>query len=151
MTRPKRVNPFDPGTAERVLFDRYRKAAAEAARLEQEAGLLATEASAKRTAADRYAEALRALGHGDKVPGQAARPEPVEGVAPDPERERLRCARILARKMAARDRIVEQLRQADAEVHAAFGPFAAGRCISLEEAREQLTSIGYLKRRRVWE
>lgn len=34
---------------------------------------------------------------------------------------------------------------------AAFGPFAAGRSLSLEQAREQLTSIGFLKRRKVWE
>lgn len=62
-----RVNPFDQGTAERTLFAHFRrnKAAAEAA--EQAAALAATEGSAYRSAAERYAEALRALGHGDKV------------------------------------------------------------------------------------
>lgn len=74
MSARQRVNPFDQGTAERVLFDRYRKAAAEANQLERDAALTMTEARAKRAAADRYAEALRALGHGDKVPGQAALP-----------------------------------------------------------------------------
>lgn len=54
MARHVRVNPFNPGTAERTLFDHYRrnKAAAEAA--ERAAALAST-------------EALRALGHGDKV------------------------------------------------------------------------------------
>lgn len=74
MSARQRVNPFDQGTAERVLFDRWRKAAGEATQLERDAALTMTEARAKRAAADRYAEALRALGHGDKVPGQAALP-----------------------------------------------------------------------------
>lgn len=74
MTTRQRVNPFDPGTAERVLFDRYRKASAEADKLEREAALSMTEARARRSSAERYAEALRALGHGDKVPGQTALP-----------------------------------------------------------------------------
>lgn len=73
MTRA-RVNPFDMGTAERVLFDRYRKATAEAEILEREAALAMTTAKALRAAAERYAEALRALGHGDNVPGQRALP-----------------------------------------------------------------------------
>lgn len=76
MTKRERVNPFDPGSAERVLFDRYRRASGEAMKLEREASLLSTEASAKRAMADRYADALRALGHGDKVPGQIALPKP---------------------------------------------------------------------------
>jgi len=71
----ERVNPFDQGTAERVLFDRWRKASSEAQQLERDAALTMTEARAKRAAADRYAEALRALGHGDKVPGQPALPD----------------------------------------------------------------------------
>lgn len=71
----QRVNPFDQGTAERVLFDRFRKAAAEAEKLEREAALAATAARAERDRAERYAEALRALGHGDKVPGQKALPD----------------------------------------------------------------------------
>lgn len=73
MTR-NRVNPFTQGTAERVLFDRYRKATAEAEQQERQAALAMTTAKAQRASAERYAEALRALGHGDKVPGQAALP-----------------------------------------------------------------------------
>lgn len=68
----QRVNPFDQGTAERTLFDRYRKHDAAAKAAERARDMAATEASAQRSAADRYAEALRALGHGDKVPGQLA-------------------------------------------------------------------------------
>lgn len=62
----ERINPFDPGTAERVLFDRYRKASGEAEKLEREVSTLTTEASAKRAAADKYKDALLALGC-DKV------------------------------------------------------------------------------------
>ncbi len=69
-----RVSPFDQGTPERVLYDRWRKASAEAAELEKRAALDMTEARAKRSSADRYADALRALGHGDKVPGQLSLP-----------------------------------------------------------------------------
>lgn len=74
MTR-QRINPFDQGTAERVLFDRYRKATAEAESLERSAALDMTAARAARASADRFAEALRALGHGDKIPGQKALPD----------------------------------------------------------------------------
>lgn len=73
-----RVNPFDQGSAERVLFDRYRKATAEALENEKQAAILMTEARAKRAAAERYADALRALGHGDKVPGQRQLPNYAE-------------------------------------------------------------------------
>ena len=66
MTR-QRVNPFDPGTPERILFDHYRKAKAAAEAAEQAAALAATEGAAYRASAERYAEALRSLGHGDKV------------------------------------------------------------------------------------
>lgn len=62
-----RVNPFDQGTAERVLFDHYRRNAAAAEKAEKAAALAGTEGQAHRAAAERYAEALRALGHGDKV------------------------------------------------------------------------------------
>lgn len=58
----QRANPFDVGTAERVLYDRYRKASGEAEKLEREANLLSTEAQAKRDATTRYATALKALG-----------------------------------------------------------------------------------------
>lgn len=72
----QRVNPFDQGSAERVLFDRFRKSDRAAKVAERERDLAATEALAHRSAANRYAEALRALGHGDKVPGQAQLPAP---------------------------------------------------------------------------
>jgi hypothetical protein len=70
----QRVNPFDQGTAERVLFDRFRKAKAAAEAAEKQAALFATEGQAHRASAERYAEALRALGHGDKVTPLAAIP-----------------------------------------------------------------------------
>ena len=63
----QRVNPFDQGTAERTLFDHYRKHAAAAEAAEKAAALAGTEGQAHRAAAERYAQALRALGHGDKV------------------------------------------------------------------------------------
>jgi hypothetical protein len=69
-----RVNPFDQGTPERILFDRYRKATAEAERLEREAAVSMTEARAQRASAERYAEALHALGHGDRLPQRPALP-----------------------------------------------------------------------------
>lgn len=78
MSQRQRVNPFAQGSAERVLFDRYRRASAEADKLEREAALSMTEARAKRAMAESYAKALRALGHGDKVPGQAALPNYAE-------------------------------------------------------------------------
>ena len=67
----QRVNPFDQGTAERVLFDRYRKSDAAARKAERERDLASADADAHRAAANKFADALRALGHGDKVPGQA--------------------------------------------------------------------------------
>ncbi len=76
MARRARVNPFPIGSAERVLFDRYRRANAAAKAAERAEMLARTEAQGYRAQADRYAEALRALGHGDKVPGQAALPAP---------------------------------------------------------------------------
>jgi len=71
----RRVNPFNQGTAERVLFDRYRKATAAAEALERSAAIDMTGARAQRASAERYAEALRALGHGDKIPGQKSLPD----------------------------------------------------------------------------
>lgn len=71
-----RVNPFDQGTAERVLFDRFRKADIAARKAERSRDLYAADALAERDKANRYADALRALGHGDKVPGQAQLPGP---------------------------------------------------------------------------
>lgn len=69
-----RVNPFDRGTAEHTLFNHFRreKSAAEAA--EREAALIATKGQAHRASAEKYADALRALGHGDKVTPLAALP-----------------------------------------------------------------------------
>lgn len=71
----QRVNPFATGTAERVLYDRYRKAKIAAETAERAAALTATEGQAHRAAAERYADALRALGHGDKVTPLAALPD----------------------------------------------------------------------------
>ena len=72
----QRVNPFDQGTAERTLYDHFRKHDAAAKAAERARNLAATEALAHRDSANRYADALRALGHGDKVPGQVALPAP---------------------------------------------------------------------------
>lgn len=63
----QRINPFDQGTAERVLYDRYRREMQAMQAAERAASLAVTEGQAHRAAAERYAEALRALGHGDKV------------------------------------------------------------------------------------
>lgn len=71
----QRLNPFDQGSAERLLYDRYRKAVAAAEKHEREAAIEATDGRAQRALADKYADALRALGNGDKIPGQAALPD----------------------------------------------------------------------------
>ena len=63
----ERLNPFDMGTPERTIFEHYRKNKAAAEAAEKAAALAATEGQAYRAAAERYAEALRSLGHGDKV------------------------------------------------------------------------------------
>lgn len=80
-SKRQRINPFDRGTAERILFERYRRAAADAKAAERAELMAKTEAATHRDKANRYAEALRALGHGDKVPGQVALPAP-EGAKP---------------------------------------------------------------------
>lgn len=69
-----RINPFDPGTPERTLFEGFRKNKAAAEAAEQAAALAATEGAAYRAAAERYADALRALGQGDKVSPQKGLP-----------------------------------------------------------------------------
>jgi hypothetical protein len=79
----QRVNPFATGTAERVLYDRFRKAKLAAEAAERAAALAATEGQAYRAAAERYAEALRALGHGDKVTPLAAIPHFSRQAGPD--------------------------------------------------------------------
>lgn len=63
----QRVNPFAKGTAEHVLFAHYRRNKLEAERIEAEVALMATNAAATRAKAEHYANALRNLGHGDKV------------------------------------------------------------------------------------
>ncbi len=70
-----RINPFDRGSAEHVLFDRYRRALAAAKLAERDYILAKTEADDHHAKANRYADALRALGFGDKVPGQPALPD----------------------------------------------------------------------------
>ncbi len=74
MTR-ERINPFPKGTAQHTLFAHYRRNKLEAERLEQEAALIATDARAARAKAEEYADALRALGHGDKVTPLKALPD----------------------------------------------------------------------------
>lgn len=74
----QRINPFDLGSAERVLFGRYRKSDANARNAERHRDLAAADAEAHRAAANKFVDALRALGHGDKVPGQIALPAPRE-------------------------------------------------------------------------
>lgn len=77
MKKPRtRVNPFDRGSAEHVIFERFRRADAAAKSADRAALMATTEAQSYRDKANRYADALRALGHGDKVPGQAALPAP---------------------------------------------------------------------------
>lgn len=63
----QRVNPFDRGTAEHTLFDHFRRAKASAEKLEAHAALIMVDARGYRARAEQYAEAIRALGHGDKV------------------------------------------------------------------------------------
>jgi len=74
MPKP-RVNPFAQGTAERTLFDHFRKNKVAAEAAEKAAAIASTEGQAYRAAAERYAEALRALGHGDKVTPLLAIPQ----------------------------------------------------------------------------
>lgn len=64
---------------------------------------------------------------------------------------RLQLTRALAKAMAKQDRAEALLREAKAEVSAAFGPWSAGRTINRDEAREQLISTGFLPERKVWE
>ena len=77
-----RVNPFKQGTAEHTLFTHFRKNKLAAAQQEQAAALLATDARAARAKAEEYAEALRALGHGDKVTPLKAIPHFTKDCAP---------------------------------------------------------------------
>jgi hypothetical protein len=66
MTR-NRINPFRQGEPEHTLFANYRREKMKAEKLEREAELIFTDAAAARAKAEKYAEALRALGQGDKV------------------------------------------------------------------------------------
>lgn len=61
-----------------MLYDRFRRVRAAAQAAERARDLAAAEADAYNAAADKYASALRALGHGDKLPGppQVALPAP---------------------------------------------------------------------------
>lgn len=74
MTRGRSTIPFERGTPERTIYDAWRKANSTAEEQEKAAATFMTQARANRAAAERYAEALRLLGHGDKVPGQQALP-----------------------------------------------------------------------------
>lgn len=57
---------------------------------------------------------------------------------------RLQLTRALARAFARKQRAEALLRQAEAEIDAAFTPWAAGRSIDRDTAREQLISTGHL-------
>ena len=64
MARPRpRLNPHDRSSPEHLLHDRWRRALADAARIQQEATLLQIETDALRSKAEHYAKALAALGH----------------------------------------------------------------------------------------
>ena len=63
----------------------------------------------------------------------------------------LQRTRDLAEAFAQLDFAEAMVREAQAAVSAAFGPWAAGRSIGRDEAREQLISTGHLPRRKVWE
>lgn len=75
MTR-ERVNPHSPGTAEHVLHERWRKSKLRADQLQREATLIQQDADAERAKADRYAQALAALGTPPVQPLQIAGPKP---------------------------------------------------------------------------
>lgn len=62
-------------------------------------------------------------------------------------RDHQRRTRALARAIARQDRIEAQLREAKAQVEAAFGPWAAGRRINRDEARVLLEHVGLIERR----
>lgn len=62
MTRP-RINPFPKGSAEHLLFDRWRRSNARATELQAQANQLQTDADAEKAKADHYVRALEALGH----------------------------------------------------------------------------------------
>ncbi|WP_370179946.1 hypothetical protein [Alteriqipengyuania sp.] len=74
----KRINPFDRGTAEHVLFDRWRRAMLAAKAAGEARDQAAVEHDAYEAKAGEYAKALRALGHGEHLPGgaQAQLPAP---------------------------------------------------------------------------
>ena len=63
MARRPRANAHDRASPEHLLHNRWRRALADAARLQQQATLLQTEADAHRSKAEHYAKALAALGH----------------------------------------------------------------------------------------
>ena len=67
------------------------------------------------------------------------------------EETQLQRTRALVEAFKKLDAAEAARREAQAAVNAAFGPWAARRSISRDEAREQLVSTGHLPRRRVWE
>lgn len=73
----QRVNPFDPGTAERVLFDRFRRSDLAAKAAERARDLASAEADAYRAAATKYAAAAR-LEQRPKVVVEAIAGGPIE-------------------------------------------------------------------------
>lgn len=81
---------------------------------------------------------------------QQAKVVPLRAAEPR-QLSRLELTRALAKAMAKQDRAEALLREATREIDAIFGPWAAGRVINRDEAREQLVSLGYLPERKVWQ
>jgi hypothetical protein len=80
MTRSRqRINPFNSGTPEHTLFARHRKAILELAKVEEEMAALQGRRAIAEGQADAWANALRGLGHGDKIPGQQQLPDYSKG------------------------------------------------------------------------
>lgn len=75
-------------------------------------------------------------------------PEPASKPA---QPTRLQLSRKLASALAKEDRARAALAKAQAEVEAAFMPWAAGRSISRDQARAQLASTGHLPQRKLRE
>lgn len=65
------------------------------------------------------------------------------------EKSQLQKTRELARAMIKQQRLKDLYESATAEVGAVHGRWAGGRRISLDEAREHLTSTGHLEPRKL--
>jgi hypothetical protein len=71
MTKARsRINPFNSGTPEHTMFARHRKAILDLAKIDEEMAMLNGRRAIAIGTAEGWANALRGLGHGDKIPGQ---------------------------------------------------------------------------------